>query len=512
MRSRLARLAERDRVRRNLRLLWFSQFVNTAGLMMLVPIMPLYMERLGAGAHTGLWAGAAVAAPALPLALVTPLWGRLGDRIGRKWMVVRALLGLAVAMGVMAAAGTPVAFMLARLLQGTFGGVVEAATAFVSGDGDDDERGSALGRSYSATAAGALTGPLVGGALLATGRLQGLMLLLALAAAVLAVLCAVALRERGDSGAGTGPSSPATDRARGWWTTAARELRPGVLAASFFAYFGVYGLIPVYATYIEGLLNDAASAGPWIGGLHAVMWTGTLVGSFWWGRVNDRRREPLRALAVAALVTAASMVVQAWTPEPIALVPLRFLQGFCFAAIAQSVLLHAGDRAPTEQRAGYVGVANAFLLGGQFTGPLVAGAALAVMAPSSAATVAGVAVLLAALLVRTPPSTRFGSVGVVGAVLGRARRPARRRLAGGPGVADGRAADGRPHHERREGEHRREHRHRDRRRLPRAETAVQPAEQRDRQQQPHGPEQQVAAHPDHERRSGEQPDVVEQVR
>ncbi|MGE5720331.1 MAG: MFS transporter, partial [Nocardioidaceae bacterium] len=184
--SRLARLEERDRRRRNLQLLWLSQFINTAGLMMLVPIMPLYMEQLGAGSHTGLWAGAAVAAPALPLALATPLWGCLGDRIGRKWMVVRALLGLAAAMGVMAAADTPVVFVLARLLQGTVGGVVEAASAFVSGDGNDDERGSALGRSYSATAAGALTGPLVGGALLATGQLPGFMLALALAATALA--------------------------------------------------------------------------------------------------------------------------------------------------------------------------------------------------------------------------------------------------------------------------------------------------------------------------------------
>lgn len=399
--SRLARLEERDRRRRNLKLLWLAQFVNTAGLMMLVPIMPLYMEQLGAGARTGLWAGAAVAAPALPLALVTPLWGRLGDRIGRKWMVVRALIGLAAAMGVMAVADTLVVFVLARLLQGTVGGVVEAASAFVSGDGDDDERGSALGRSYSATAAGALTGPLVGGALLATGQLSAFMLALALAATALAVFSTIALKERPCEPDHTPPqSSERTDRRRGWFTSTIRELRPLVLAASFLAYFGVYGLIPVFATYVEGLVTVPASAGPWIGGLHAVMWSGTFVGSFWWGSVNDRRRDPLRVLTLATLVTAASVVMQSWTPVPLALVPLRFVQGFCFAAIAQSVLLHASDAAPPHQRAGYVGVANAFLLGGQFTGPLVAGAAMALMAATHAATLAGFSVLLAALLLK----------------------------------------------------------------------------------------------------------------
>lgn len=63
---------EHRRQRTNLRLLWISQFANTAGLMMLVPIMPLYIRDLGATpASAGIWAGAAIAAPALPLALVT---------------------------------------------------------------------------------------------------------------------------------------------------------------------------------------------------------------------------------------------------------------------------------------------------------------------------------------------------------------------------------------------------------------------------------------------------------
>ena len=398
--SRLARLEERDRRRRNLKLLWLSQFVNTAGLMMLVPIMPLYMEQLGAGARTGLWAGAAVAAPALPLALVTPLWGRLGDRIGHKWMVVRALLGLAAAMGIMAIADTPVVFLLARLLQGSVGGVVEAATAFVSGDGDECERGSALGRSYSATAAGALTGPLVGGALLATGQLPAFMVGLAVAATALALFCTIALKGRTRGPHHTPSSYERMDRRRGWFTSTTRKLRPLVLAASFLAYLGVYGLIPVYATYVEGLVTVPSTAGPWIGGLHAVMWLGTFVGSFWWGSVNDRRQDPMRVLTLASLVTGVSIVMQAWTPVPQALVPLRFIQGFCFAAIAQSVLLHASEAAPPHQRAGYVGVANAFLLGGQFTGPLVAGATMALMDGSQAATLAGVAVLLAASLSR----------------------------------------------------------------------------------------------------------------
>ena len=117
--------------RRNLVLLWAGQFVNTAGLMMLVPIMPFYLEAMGTRgtAETQTWAGAAIAAPAVALTVATPLWGRVGDRVGRKWMVVRALFGLALAMVVMAIAASPLVLIAGRLLQGTLGGVVEAAAA-----------------------------------------------------------------------------------------------------------------------------------------------------------------------------------------------------------------------------------------------------------------------------------------------------------------------------------------------------------------------------------------------
>lgn len=135
----------------NRALLWAGQFVNTTGLMMLVPIMPFYLEAMGTSgmAETQTWAGMAIAAPALALTFTTPRWGRLGDRIGRKWMVVRALLGLAGAMVVMAAAATPLMLVAGRLLQGTFGGVVEASAAFAGSTGSAAKRGSALNKSFS---------------------------------------------------------------------------------------------------------------------------------------------------------------------------------------------------------------------------------------------------------------------------------------------------------------------------------------------------------------------------
>jgi MFS family permease len=395
--TRVAEGRERRRRRRNLLLLWAAQFLNTAGLMMLVPVMPLHLAVLGVdGADAGLWAGLAVAAPALPLAISTPLWGRLGDQVGRKWMVVRALLGLAAGMGVMAAARDPALFVAGRLLQGAVGGVVEAAAAFVGADAADKGRGSALGRSYSATAAGSLVGPVLGGAFVVDGGLTTLMVATASAALVMAMVCAAGLREDTKSQrapAGLGLAGPwAQAPGRSW----AARTNPALLAGAFLAYFGVYGLIPVYATHVGALVADQASAALWIGVLHAVMWGGTLIGSPWWGRRNDRSASPVRTFAIAAGVAGVVIVAQAWAPSPAALAPLRLIQGFCFAALAQSVVLHASRNAPPDRRGGHVGAANSFLLAGQFTGPLVAGGVQGLLSPGLTVVLTGLAVAAAA--------------------------------------------------------------------------------------------------------------------
>ncbi|WP_328529964.1 MFS transporter [Nocardioides sp. NBC_00368] len=381
--------------RTDMGLLWIAQFVNTAGLMALVPIMPLYMALLGApDATVGLWAGAAIAAPALPLAITTPLWGRLGDRIGPKWMVVRALMGLCAAMALMAAAGSPLSLLVARVVQGTFGGVVEAAAAYVGSTASESSRGRALGRSYSATAAGALAGPVAGGALVATGDLRPLLIGIALVAMLLGCVCTVRLRNPHDARRLPAEAEPARSAllsvcARIGWVP---------LAGGFLAFFGVYGLIPIYAAFVTDMVAEPGQTGPWVGGLHAVMWAGTLVGSLWWGRFNDRTGLPLRTLVIASGITAATVLVQAavgWLPL---LVPLRFVQGFCFAALAQSLMLYASQRAGQHERAGYLGVANSFLLAGQFLGPLLAGSAMAVLAPAVGVLITGISVASTALL------------------------------------------------------------------------------------------------------------------
>ena len=67
--------------RKNLYILAFSLAVVMLGFGTVIPIMPFYVERLGAG---GTELGLLVASYAVMRLIFGPIWGSLSDRIGRK--------------------------------------------------------------------------------------------------------------------------------------------------------------------------------------------------------------------------------------------------------------------------------------------------------------------------------------------------------------------------------------------------------------------------------------------
>jgi MFS family permease len=84
-----------------LAILFIIVFVDLLGFGMVIPVMALYAEKLGAtGAQTG-WLMTGYSAMQF---VFTPIWGRLSDRFGRRplllWsiaMTARGFLGYAVA-------------------------------------------------------------------------------------------------------------------------------------------------------------------------------------------------------------------------------------------------------------------------------------------------------------------------------------------------------------------------------------------------------------------------------
>ena len=100
--------------KKNLYSLWIAQFTAAVGLSMVIPFLPLYLKELGVTDPdtVKIWSGVLFSAPFMVSAFLQPFWGVMSDRYGRKPMVVRAMIALAVANFFMGYAQTAVKIRL----------------------------------------------------------------------------------------------------------------------------------------------------------------------------------------------------------------------------------------------------------------------------------------------------------------------------------------------------------------------------------------------------------------
>ncbi|TCP55756.1 putative MFS family arabinose efflux permease [Tumebacillus sp. BK434] len=358
----------------NFRVLWSAHFFSVASLTVLAPLLPFYLNEIGAGdtKQVLIWSGLALAAPAVSYTLTAPLWGKLGDQYGRKLMVVRALFGLALTLLLMSIARSPFEFFLYRLFQGAFGGVVDAGAAFAGSQAPEDQRGRVFGKLESAVSAGSLIGPLAGGLMVSFFGFRPLLQGLGVLVALMAVAAIFLLHEKRTPAAS---ETEAVPEASGVFRTLQSFLRSRRLTAFLIgglcANIAAYGLINVFAPHVQNLTGgDPDRAAATVGMLQAVMWGAALFGAAWWGRRNDRFPVE-RNFAWAALLCGLAVILQA-VPETVGwLFALRLLQGFAFSALLQSVSFEISKSSTAANRGVRMGSASSILVAGQVGGALL---------------------------------------------------------------------------------------------------------------------------------------------
>lgn len=151
--------------RKNIYILWFGTFMIGMGSGEVLPFLSLFTESLGnfTKAQVNLYSGIAFSATFLMTAIVSPIWGRLADRIGRKPMLLRAALGMSIVYTLTGFSSNVWQLIGLRFLMGFFNGYVSNANALVAKDTPKVFSGQALGIVVTGYTSGALVGPLLGG-------------------------------------------------------------------------------------------------------------------------------------------------------------------------------------------------------------------------------------------------------------------------------------------------------------------------------------------------------------
>lgn len=161
-------------------------FVASFAALGLPPYLTEILPELGdRGAR---WAGVLYVVPTVFGALGAPLWGRLADRFGRKRLLLRAQLGLAVSFLLAGWADSLATFTVALVLQGILGGTFAASNGYLGAALEGPALSRALTLMQGSARAALVAAPIVVGSLsgwLSPHRQYALLAVLPLTAALL---------------------------------------------------------------------------------------------------------------------------------------------------------------------------------------------------------------------------------------------------------------------------------------------------------------------------------------
>lgn len=151
--------------KKNLWALWFGNFATGAGASMALPFLPLFISEFGNFPkwELTLYSGLAFSSVFLSQAIVSPMWGNLADRTGRKPMLLRASIGMTVSATLCGLAPNVWTLILIRFIQGTFSGYINNAYALMASEVPQEESGHTMGTLTTGNVGGNLIGPIIGG-------------------------------------------------------------------------------------------------------------------------------------------------------------------------------------------------------------------------------------------------------------------------------------------------------------------------------------------------------------
>lgn len=356
--------------KRNLIVCWFGMFVTGVGMSQIAPVLPLYINHLGIH-DTALieqFSGIAFGITFIISAVFSPIWGQAADRYGRKPMLLRASLGMAIVIFSMGFAQNVYQLIGLRLLQGVITGYSTACTTLIATQTDMEHAGWALGTLSTATIAGSLFGPVIGGYIGENFGLQnvffitGTLLLIAFITTVLFVRESFIRQDK-----------KVLSAKKIWNTVPDKDLTIIMFVTSFVLALALYSVEPIITVYVSQLSSNSSHVALVAGMAFSISGLANILAAPRLGKISDRIG-PQKVMLAALVVAGVIFIPQAFVENPWQLMALRFLLGLAMAGLNPSVNTLVKRITPDyltgrvfgfNISAQYLGVFGGSILGGQ---------------------------------------------------------------------------------------------------------------------------------------------------
>lgn len=361
----------------NLISVWFGCFFTGLAISQILPFLPLYVSQLGVSSHEALsmWSGLTFSITFLVSAIVSPMWGSLADRKGRKLMLLRASLGMAIAILLQAYATNVWQLFLLRGLMGLTSGYIPNAMALVASQVPRERSGWAISTLSTAQISGVIGGPLMGGFLADHVGLRAVFFITAMLLMVSFLVTLFLIKE------GVRPTVSKAERLSGKAVFATLPY-PGLMISLFVTTLVIQlcngSIGPILALFIKSMAPDSNNIAFLSGMIAAVPGVSALISAPRLGKLGDRIGTA-RILMATLIIAVVLFFAMSFVTSPFQLGVLRFLLGFADGAMlpaVQTLLVKYSSDQVTGRIFGYN---QSFMYLGNVAGPLM-GATVSAMA------------------------------------------------------------------------------------------------------------------------------------
>ena len=355
---------------RNLYVCLFGAFTTILSMTLLLPFLPIYVQHLGVTSPAAIvqWSSVAFSVTFLAAALVAPLWGKLADRYGRKLILMRASLGMALAMSAMGLAHNVYQLVALRLLVGLAGGYASGSMILVATQTPKARTGWALGTLSTGVLAGNLLGPLVGGIL---PGLVGIRNTFFFAGGVIFIaFLATSFLIREDK---TNAQRKAARHVGSAWAKIP-DRRPvlAMLLTALLLLLANMSVEPIITVYVAQLVADPSKVVLVSGLVMSAAALGSILAAPRIGRLAYRIGH-WKVVVVCLLAAAVLLIPQAFVTAGWQLILLRFLMGMALAGLLPCITALIRHSVPDAVSGNILGYSQSAQYAGQVSGPLLGG-------------------------------------------------------------------------------------------------------------------------------------------
>lgn len=364
---------EEKAVKRNLAIMWIANFFVAGSMTMVIPFISLYIDTLGnySDSFVQRWSGFIFGITFVTAFLFSPIWGRIGDKYGRKYILIFSAFGIGVSVFLMGFVTSVWQLFILRLIMGVATGFIPMSQAFISTQTPKHIAGRVLGTLQTGSITGSLMGPMLGGVLADAFGYADTFKWVSITVFLSGVIVLFGIRE---------VKPKLSDDASDYRSYTAREViahivhKPVLLIIMLIstlvqvAHFSVQPILSLFVEEIHGPVNIAFYSGI----AFSAAGLGNLLMARNWGKLGDRVgyiKILIGLLFMAGIVYfPAAFITNIWQ-----LIILRFMLGVAIGGIIPLRIAYIRQEAPLSMQGEVLGYNTSLRFLGNIIGPAMGG-------------------------------------------------------------------------------------------------------------------------------------------